>query len=199
MAPKASQSSRGNSQESKLKDAFKKLCEILSSAKQTEGFIKSTNTLNALNEILRAYRKNGKLISASTIIELAGALENEDGDLCSNIEPALFITILQATLQAEHGLEGERILHLLAGSLLRDANASRNGVELAWVAGRKATIGKECLQPILYYFLNQENSANLRRWVRANDKLCMTVADTVLRLVYCASNWFEVATPTYKD
>ncbi|CZR51023.1 uncharacterized protein PAC_00898 [Phialocephala subalpina] len=170
MAPKASRFSGANSQESKLKGAFKTLCEILSGASQAEGIIKSSNTLNAVNEILRAFRKNSTLVSSSNIIDLAAALENEDGDLCSKIEPSIFATIVQAILQAEHCLEGERILHLLAHSLVRDTNETQSNLDLAFVTGRKAAIGKECLRWVLEYFVNTRNPANLRRWVGI---LCM--------------------------
>ncbi|KUJ22682.1 uncharacterized protein LY89DRAFT_664480 [Mollisia scopiformis] len=167
MAPKVSQqrSSQGASQNTKLKNAFKKLCGNISKEKKEGDTIKAAASVSELNEALRNCRKHGMIIDASCIDGLVEALEDDEGDVCSSIEPPLFKVIVQAVLQANHCLEGERVIYLLASSLLRDTVEANGEAAHATVSSRKATIGKDCLLPILEYFLNRNKPAEFRRWV----------------------------------
>jgi hypothetical protein len=135
--------------------------------------------LPAVKEGLRAARKVSQPIDHSFVRGLFDALDNNGQDLCSRLDPPLFSVIVDIVLQAEYRVEGERIIYLLTvsslpqiavlrlilslqASLFRDSKTAKTQRVLP---GRKDSIGRDSLQSIWTYFLDEDNHPDMRRWV----------------------------------
>ncbi|KAH7417390.1 hypothetical protein BKA64DRAFT_299623 [Cadophora sp. MPI-SDFR-AT-0126] len=118
--------------------------------------------LKAINGAITACRAKHILINQPGVDDFVRKLDDDDnGNLCSRLNPEAFSVILRIILQMEACKEAERGLHLLAAALFHEAQDNENHDELDQ---KKDIIGTQCLVQLLNYFIDAGNDFGMRRW-----------------------------------
>ncbi|KAG4435989.1 hypothetical protein IFR05_008531 [Cadophora sp. M221] len=150
------------SQEEQMETAIKEYSLELRKAGNGVGFIPVPSAILAtVDNVLKGYRAEAKLINQKCVDEFACLLEDEYGNnLCQHLKPEAFCTTLRVILQMEPCKEAERGIYLLAVSLFQDSQ----DLESADVKKKKDMIGTSCLLQLLNFFLDSDNNIGMQRW-----------------------------------